>query len=167
MAIPRAYCCLFLSFLLLVSMSSCETEIEVEISEPTINSFSLRSLDGKAEQVCSIQGDTIKALFSECDNSFCIPTIGGDFDYIESNGERVISGETIVDFNIACKFDCVKGAGEKAKIHSYTAIVKTQNGIPRIDIVTVGGQKLRVKRIMLKPHYQWEMIPNTASIKES
>lgn len=71
--------------------------------------------------------------------------IEGDFDYVEYAGEKVVIGATVVDFNNVCQFDCVKGVGEKAKKHSYTAIVKTQNGIPRIDIVTAGGANIESK----------------------
>lgn len=146
----KKYRVVILLVIVLISLHSCETEIEVEFTDPTISSFSLRSSDGLSDYACAIQNDTIIGLFSDSNNSFCIPTIVGDFDYVEINGQKVIMGETVVDFNTACVIDCVKGTGEKVKRHSYTAIVKTQNGIPRVDIFTEGGAKIDSKEDYVK-----------------
>ena len=54
MSYHKVYWRSFLLFLLLTILSSCESEVDVEISNPVITSFSLRSLDGEAELVCSI-----------------------------------------------------------------------------------------------------------------
>jgi len=106
---------IFISFLVLFAISGCETEIEVEITDPVLKSFKLRTLDGGATGDCIIQNDTITALFTACKDSHCIPIVEGDFDYVEINGERLISGETIVDFNNVCNIECVKNSGEKEK----------------------------------------------------
>lgn len=135
----------FISILALFTFSGCESEIEVELSDPELKSFKLRTIDGSATGDCVILNDTITALFTACNDSRCIPIVEGDFDYVEINGERLISGETIVDFNNVCNIECIKIFGDKEKRYSYTALIKTLNGIPRIDINTEGGAKIESK----------------------
>jgi len=136
---------IFISILALFTFSGCESEIEVELSDPELKSFKLRTIDGSATGDCVIQNDTITALFTACKDSHCIPIVEGDFDYVEINGERIVSGETVVDFNEALNIECIKKSGEKEKRFSYTALIKTLNGIPRLDINTEGGAKIESK----------------------
>ncbi len=136
---------IIMSFLALFAISGCETEVFVELTDPVLESFKLRAIDGSATGDCVIQNDTITALFTACKDSHCIPIVEGDFDYVEINGERIVSGETVVDCNDALNIECINKTGEKEKRLSYTALIKTLNGIPRIDIHTEGEARIESK----------------------
>ena len=123
---------------IIVVLVSCQEDnpAVVTVSEPSFSSFSCKDKSGLLSRPCVIKNDTISVVFSEIDTSWCVPVFEGDFDYVNCDGERILSGKSVVDFNMVRRFECIKDSGDGLLSHTYTVIVKTLNGIPRVDIHT-------------------------------
>lgn len=71
-----------------------------------------------------------------------IVSFDGNFSYCKVNGVQQISGFSLHNFNDIVLYELEDSVGNKA---TYSVLLKSSNGIPRVDIITEDKKEIASK----------------------
>lgn len=145
-------CCIFVMLIV-----SCTSDIKDHVVEkPYFTKFYISpEANAVVKDTCYAQFENDSTIFLFChdfDSSDCIVvSFEGNYERVVVDGVNQLSGVTSNDFNGALRYELYNKNGE---LRTYNVVIKSGNGIPRIDITTVDGNPITSKTEYTKADFR-------------